>query len=59
MVVDYTGVQTNKGTRMMHLGLVSLLSRKGVHTKRGSSGPEGRSIPYIFRKVGKKKRYTK
>lgn len=55
MVVDYTGVQTNKGTRMMHLGLVSLLSRKGVHTKRGSSGPEGRSIPYIFRKVGKKK----
>jgi hypothetical protein len=49
--VDYTGIKTTQGTRMMHLGLVSLLARKGIRTKVGSQGPEGRPIPYIFKGI--------
>jgi hypothetical protein len=51
MMTDYTGVKTTIGTRMMHLGLVSLLARKGIRTKQRSKGPEGRPIPYIFKGI--------
>ena len=51
MMTDYTGVKTTIGTRMMHLGLVSLLARKGIRTKQRSKGPEGRPIPYVFKGI--------